>query len=50
MTPPFRDVTVGDLLTSLSRALPAKPALLYENGPRYTFAELEREARLIARD
>ena len=49
MTPPFRDITVGNLLTSLSRALPSQPALLYENGPRYTFAELEAEARLVAR-
>jgi len=49
MTPPFRDITVGNLLTSLSRVLPSRPALLYENGPRYTFAELEREARLVAR-
>ena len=47
--PPFRDVTVGALLTHLSEAMPARPALLYEHGPRYTFAELEREARLIAR-
>jgi fatty-acyl-CoA synthase len=49
MTPPFRDITVGNLLTSLSGALPSQPALLYENGPRYTFAELEQEARLVAR-
>ena len=49
MKPPFRDITVGNLLTSLSRALPSQPALLYENGPRYTFAELEQEARLVAR-
>jgi fatty-acyl-CoA synthase len=49
MTPPFRDITVGNLLTSLSRALPSQPALLYDNGPRYTFAELEEEARLVAR-
>jgi fatty-acyl-CoA synthase len=47
--PPFRDVTVGALLTHLSQAMPARPALLYEHGPRFTFAELEREARLIAR-
>jgi len=47
--PPFRDLTVGDLLTHLARALPERPALLYENGPRYTFADLEREARLVAR-
>jgi fatty-acyl-CoA synthase len=43
----FRDVTVGALLTRLADAIPARPALLYEHGPRYTFAELEREARLI---
>lgn len=49
MTPPFRDVTVGSLLTSLSRTLPSQPALLYDNGPRYTFGELEQESRLVAR-
>ena len=37
------------MLTHLARAQPARPALLYERGPRYTFAELEAEARLIAR-
>ncbi len=42
-------MTVGDLLERLARALPARPALLYDNGPRYTFAELEAEARLVAR-
>jgi fatty-acyl-CoA synthase len=47
--PPFRDVTVGDLLTRLSRALPDHEALVYAGGPRYTFDALEREARLIAR-
>ena len=47
--PPFRDVTVGDLLTKLARALPAHEALVYAGGPRYTFAALEREARTIAR-
>lgn len=46
---PFRDVTVGNLLSLLAAALPARPALLYDNGPRYTFAELEAEARLVAR-
>ena len=46
---PFRDVTVGDLLTHLADAVPSRPALLYEHSPRYTFAELEAEARLIAR-
>ena len=44
----IRDVTVGDLLTR--RREPAGiHALLYEAGPRYTFRELEREARTIAR-
>ena len=47
--PPFRDVTVGDLLTRLARAIPDRPALVYEHGPRYTFSELETEARLLAR-
>jgi fatty-acyl-CoA synthase len=45
----YRDITVGSLLTNLAQALPARPALLYEDGPRYTFAELEAEARLVAR-
>jgi fatty-acyl-CoA synthase len=45
----FRDITVGNLLTELSRALPDRPALLYATGPRYTFAELEQEASLVAR-
>src|SRR5688572_19875356 len=49
LLPPFRDVTVGDLLAHLARAMPARPALAYEHGPRYTFAELEAEARLVAR-
>jgi fatty-acyl-CoA synthase len=48
-TPPFRDVSVGSLLTLLSRALPDRPALLYDPGPRFTFAALEEEARLVAR-
>jgi fatty-acyl-CoA synthase len=42
-------VTVGDLLAHLAQTLPSRPALLYENGPRYTFANLEAEARLVAR-
>ena len=49
VSPSYRDLTVGDLLTHLACALPAQPALLYEDGPRYTFADLEHEARLIAR-
>jgi fatty-acyl-CoA synthase len=48
-TPPYRDISVGDLLTRLASDLASRPALLYEEGPRYTFAELEREARTIAR-
>ena len=47
--PPYRDVTVGNLLTQLADGVPAQPALLYEHGPRYSFAELEAEARLVAR-
>src|SRR3954447_1907727 len=47
--PPFRDVTVGDLLTRLARALPDREALVYGEAPRFTFAALEREARTIAR-
>ena len=33
----------------LAAALPDNPALLYERAPRFTFAELEREANTIAR-
>src|SRR4030088_2807519 len=47
--PPFRDVTVGDLLTRLAQALPDRDALVYRDGPRFTFAALELEARTIAR-
>src|SRR5471032_3284671 len=47
--PPYRDVTVGGLLTRLARALPDHEALVYAGGPRFTFAELEQEARTIAR-
>jgi fatty-acyl-CoA synthase len=47
--PPYRDVTVGSLLTFLSRALPTHDALVYAGGPRFTFATLEQEARIIAR-
>ena len=47
--PPYRDVTVGRLLTELAAALPDRDALLYENAPRFTFAELERAASTIAR-
>jgi fatty-acyl-CoA synthase len=47
--PPYRNVTVGDLLTNLARALPHHEALVYAAGPRYSFAALDREARTIAR-
>src|SRR5436190_1879927 len=47
--PPFRDVTVGDLLSRLAVALPDREALVYGDGPRYTFKALEQEARTIAR-
>jgi fatty-acyl-CoA synthase len=42
-------VTVGDLLTHLARTLPSQPALSYECAPRFTFAELEQEVRIVAR-
>ena len=50
MSPPFRDVTVGRLLTQLAAALPSREALVYaDRGLRWTFRDLEAEARLIAR-
>jgi fatty-acyl-CoA synthase len=42
-------VTVGNLLTRLAGARPDAEALVYAEGPRYTFAALEREARDVAR-
>jgi fatty-acyl-CoA synthase len=48
MSPPYRDLTVGQLLTRLASALPEREALVYADGPRYTFRALEREARTIA--
>ena len=46
----YRDVTVGALLTRLAEALPNNEALVYsDRGLRWTFAELESEARLVAR-
>src|SRR5438128_4682868 len=47
--PSYRDVTVGRLLTRLARELPDHEALVYANGPRFTFERLEQEARTIAR-
>lgn len=47
--PPYRDLSVGQLLTALANDYPDRPALLYETAPRWTFSDLEREARTIAR-
>jgi fatty-acyl-CoA synthase len=47
--PPYRDVTVGELLSRLAQALPDRAALVYGGGPRFTFAGLDQEARIIAR-
>src|ERR1043165_5408035 len=47
--PPYRDATVGDLLTRLATTLPDREALVYARGPRWTFAALEDETRTIAR-
>ena len=45
----MRDLTVGDLLARLAAAQPDREALVYVDGPRYTFGALDREARTIAR-
>jgi len=46
----IRDVTIGRLLTQLADALPDREALVYaDRNLRWTFRELESEARLIAR-
>jgi fatty-acyl-CoA synthase len=48
--PPYRDITLGTLLTRLAEALPGNEALVYaDRNIRMTFAQLEAEARLIAR-
>jgi fatty-acyl-CoA synthase len=47
--PPYRDVTLGDLLSRLAEALPDREALVYAERPRYTFAALDGESRTIAR-
>jgi fatty-acyl-CoA synthase len=50
MAPPFRDVTVGNLLTRLADALPGREALVYtHSGQRWTFRGLNDEVRLVAR-
>src|SRR5262249_35495919 len=49
-SPHYRNVTAGSLLTRLAESLPDNEALVYsDRGLRFTFAELESEARLIAR-
>src|SRR5918996_3410499 len=45
----YRDITVGALLSRLACDLPDHEALVYATGPRSTFAQLEIEARTIAR-
>jgi fatty-acyl-CoA synthase len=48
--PPYRDLTVGGLLTQLAENLPDNEALVYaERNLRLTFSQLETEARLVAR-
>src|SRR5215211_4877301 len=50
LSPPYRDVSVGRLLTLLADALPGREALVYSHaGERWTFRALDDEARLIAR-
>ena len=42
-SPPFRDVTVGQLLTRLAESLPDHEALVYSDRDlRWTFRELEQ--------
>src|SRR5215211_7105134 len=48
--PPYRDLTIGKLLTQLAAGLPEQEALVYSAlNLRLSFAALETEARLIAR-
>ena len=50
LLPPYRDVTVGALLTQLAQSIPDNEALVYaDRNLRLTFAGLEAEARLVAR-
>ncbi|MGQ0734464.1 MAG: AMP-binding protein [Acidobacteriota bacterium] len=50
MKPPYRDVTLGALLTHLASAQGAREALVYTHrGLRWSFADLEEEARVIAK-
>ena len=46
----FRDVTIGNLLTKLAASIPNNEALIYaDRNLRFTFSELEAEAKIIAR-
>ena len=45
---PVRDLPVGALLTHLAEVLPDRDALVYPS-TRLRFAELERDARVIAK-
>ena len=47
--PPYRDITIGDLLTRLAQALPDREGVVYAQGPRWTFGALAAEAWTIAR-
>jgi fatty-acyl-CoA synthase len=48
--PPYRDLSVGALLTRLAAELPRREALVYSHhGLRWTFRQLNDEARLVAR-
>jgi fatty-acyl-CoA synthase len=50
MAPPYRDVTVGGLLTRLAESLPDHEAFVYRDRDlRWSFERLETEAREIAR-
>jgi fatty-acyl-CoA synthase len=47
---PFRDITVGSLLSRLAEQQPSREALVYSHaGLRWTFRELDDESRLVAR-
>ncbi len=45
----FKDITVGNLLTELSRQIPDREALVYpDRNLRWSFSRLEEEARRVA--
>src|SRR5262245_11529510 len=46
----YRDISVGELLATLARDFPERPALIYpDRGLRYDFSELEWLARKVAK-